>query len=299
MKLKLLIVEDHEPIQELFQTFLGDKHDLEFASTGIDGYALASSKNYDLIISDLNLPGMEGLAMMRKLRDSGVNTPFVVITGHNTLKNELDSFRLGALDFLVKPFGFGAVSNILARFQKNFILSNKNKSSKHLSLSARKSSFLLNSLMREIQNYTEILLDEVQSLPNVTKNDLLILKVVLFELLANAIEHGSAGIGYEEKCELMKREENEYIDYVDSVCSKNDRKVRVDVSYSAEEICLTIEDEGDGFNPQSVPDPTLDPMANLLSGRGIFITKLNIDSLTYNAKGNVVTAVRKLRNKIR
>ncbi|MBE7410659.1 MAG: response regulator [Leptospiraceae bacterium] len=295
MKLNLLIVEDHEPIRELFQAFLGEKHNLEFASTGTEGLQLASEKNYDLIISDLNLPELEGLEMMQKLREKDINTPFVVITGHNTMKNELESFRLGALDFLVKPFGFDAISAILEKFQKNFFITEKKKLMGYHYLQSRKSSFILNSVMSEIQNYVKIILNEVENLPSVSKNDILVLKVILFELLANAIEHGNAGIGYDEKHELMKKEEIEYMNYIDSICAKSNKKVKVEICYSSAEVEVSIEDEGDGFDVESVPDPRLDPMKNLLSGRGIFITRLNIDSLTYNSKGNKVKAIRKLK----
>ncbi len=294
MKLKLLIVEDHEPIQELFRTFIGDYNELDFASNGIDGFSLARQKQYDLIISDLNLPEMEGLEMMRRLRESDVRTPFIVITGHNTLKNEIDSFRLGALDFLVKPFSFDTVSNILERFKKNFLSQKKIKSSKSVFLKSKINLFTIDSVMGEIPDYVEIILSEIHSLHGVKDSDLLVLKVVLFELLANAIEHGNAGVGYLEKQEMLEKEEKDYIEHIDSICMVNKKKVYVELSYSQAEIRLTIQDEGSGFNPTAVPDPTINPRQNILSGRGIFIAKLNIDKLEYNEKGNIVTAIRKL-----
>lgn len=103
--LKVLLVEDHKNVAEvIFDYFEDSEFELDYAATGCGGLELANSNNYDCIVLDLMLPGMNGLDICKQLRDSGDDTPIIMLTARDTDEDMLLGFDTGADDYLVKPF---------------------------------------------------------------------------------------------------------------------------------------------------------------------------------------------------
>lgn len=104
--IRILIVEDNPDIAENIAEYLElQGHVLDFAMDGIGGLHLALTENYDAIILDIMLPGLDGLTFCRKLREEGgKQTPVLMLTARDTLSDKLEGFDAGADDYLVKPF---------------------------------------------------------------------------------------------------------------------------------------------------------------------------------------------------
>jgi DNA-binding response OmpR family regulator len=104
--LRILIVEDNIDIAENIADYLEVKgHVLDFAMDGIGGLHLALTQDYDAIVLDVMLPGMDGLTFCSKLREHGAKqTPVLMLTARDTLSDKLEGFEAGADDYLVKPF---------------------------------------------------------------------------------------------------------------------------------------------------------------------------------------------------
>jgi anti-sigma regulatory factor (Ser/Thr protein kinase) len=145
-----------------------------------------------------------------------------------------------------------------------------------------------------INYYVNLLILNLQNLPNFREEDQLAMKVTLYELISNAIEHGTAGLNYNDKKKYLESSSSDYFNYIDERCKGTDKRVRVYTSYTPTELEVTIEDDGDGFDPSKIPNPITGSSVNLYSGRGIFLTKLNIDEIHFNEKGNSVRVIRKL-----
>lgn len=103
---RILIIEDNIDISENIADYLEFKgHILDFAFDGISGLHLAIAEEHDVILLDLMLPGMDGLELCRKLRQTNVRpVPIIMLTARDTLKDKLDGFNAGADDYMVKPF---------------------------------------------------------------------------------------------------------------------------------------------------------------------------------------------------
>lgn len=102
----MLIVEDNTDLAENVADYLKEQGYLvDCARDGIGGLHLAVTKEYDVIILDVMLPGMDGLSFCRKLRaEAEVQTPVLMLTARDTLPDKLEGFGAGADDYLVKPF---------------------------------------------------------------------------------------------------------------------------------------------------------------------------------------------------
>ncbi len=109
--MKILVVEDDEMISDAVVEYLSDQHyAVEAAYDGKSAWDLLEVFTYDLILLDVMLPEMDGIALCRKLRGKGMDIPILMLTAKDTLDNKIEGLDAGADDYLVKPFELGELS---------------------------------------------------------------------------------------------------------------------------------------------------------------------------------------------
>jgi two-component system OmpR family response regulator len=117
--MKLLIVEDDKEAAAYLKRALSEAgHTVDHAAAGRDGLMLAAVEPYDVIILDRMLPEVDGLAILRTIRASGVKTPVLLLTAMGGIDDRVEGLDAGGDDYLVKPFAFAellARVNALAR----------------------------------------------------------------------------------------------------------------------------------------------------------------------------------------
>lgn len=113
--MRILVVEDeHKISHSIKQGLEQEKYAVDIAYTGTDGYDLASSEEFDLIILDRLLPEMDGVTICKKLREVKIHTPILMLTAKGQLEDKVTGLDAGADDYLVKPFAF---EELLARIR--------------------------------------------------------------------------------------------------------------------------------------------------------------------------------------
>lgn len=114
--MRLLVIEDNRDIAANLGDYLEDRgHTVDYAADGVTGLHLAVVNEFDAIVLDLNLPGIDGIEVCRKLRMEGrKQTPVLMLTARDSLESKLAGFESGADDYLVKPF---ALQEVEARLQ--------------------------------------------------------------------------------------------------------------------------------------------------------------------------------------
>lgn len=104
---RILIVEDEKKIADILQFGLSENgFSADVAYDGGRGYALFKEQQYDLVILDINLPGMNGYELCRRIRSLNLNIPIIFLTSLIELNDKIVGYNQGADDFLVKPFEF-------------------------------------------------------------------------------------------------------------------------------------------------------------------------------------------------
>jgi two-component system, OmpR family, copper resistance phosphate regulon response regulator CusR len=104
---KLLLIEDSARLRTALQHGLRRAgHTVEAAKDGPEGLALAMAGDQDVIVLDLMLPGMDGLTVLRRLRAQGKTTHVLILSARDLVEDRVQGLRLGADDYLVKPFSF-------------------------------------------------------------------------------------------------------------------------------------------------------------------------------------------------
>ncbi len=102
---RILIIEDERSIQRLIEyDLLQLSYEVDSAFDGIEGYKKASSSNYNVILLDVMLPGMNGMEICKKLRDDGNNSYIIMLTAVDDEYNKIKGLEVGADDYVTKPF---------------------------------------------------------------------------------------------------------------------------------------------------------------------------------------------------
>jgi two-component system OmpR family response regulator len=102
----LLVEDDPETAEYLDEGLRGENHELHVAADGRSGLLRAASEPWDLLIIDRMLPGLDGLALVRTLRASGITTPVLFLTTMGGIDDRVAGLNAGGDDYLVKPFAF-------------------------------------------------------------------------------------------------------------------------------------------------------------------------------------------------
>ena len=119
---KLLVIDDERSIRNTLKEILADEgHDVDVAENGTQGLEMAQKGSYDLIFSDIKMPGMDGMELLSKLKEptpgpslegremESAETPVVMITGHGDVETAVQALKMGAYDFLLKPLDLNRI----------------------------------------------------------------------------------------------------------------------------------------------------------------------------------------------
>jgi two-component system, OmpR family, response regulator len=113
--MRILVVEDEHKIANSIKKGLEQElFAVDVAYDGDEGYDLASSEEYDLIILDLMLPKLDGVSICKKLREESIHTPILILTAKGQIGDKVEGLDAGADDYLTKPFSF---EELLARIR--------------------------------------------------------------------------------------------------------------------------------------------------------------------------------------
>jgi len=103
---EILLIEDHRDIAEMVSDHLeSEGFVIDYADNGLLGFKLGANNDYDAIILDLMLPGLDGVKLCERFRrEERINSPILMLTARDTLEDKLSGFEAGADDYLIKPF---------------------------------------------------------------------------------------------------------------------------------------------------------------------------------------------------
>jgi DNA-binding response OmpR family regulator len=105
--MRILIVEDERKVAEMVSRGLkAEHHAIDVAENGDTGWAMAHTYDYDMVILDLGLPGMDGRELLKRIRQRNIRIPILILTARDAMSSKVESFEAGADDYLTKPFAF-------------------------------------------------------------------------------------------------------------------------------------------------------------------------------------------------
>src|SRR5687768_11739008 len=115
LKSRILIVDDEHEITEILKDLLSEEHDCQTVGSAEGALALLEETDFQLVISDITMPGMSGLEMLPFVKRISPNVVVVMISGMQTVESAIGALRLGAFDYLMKPFDLRQVEAVVKR----------------------------------------------------------------------------------------------------------------------------------------------------------------------------------------
>jgi len=127
---KILIIEDEAAIRRVLTKIIAEENDsyeVENAEDGLEGLKMIQSKDYDLVLCDIKMPKMDGVEVLKKVTDAGIDVPMVMISGHGDLDTAVETMRMGAFDYISKPPDLNRLLNTVrnALDKKQLVVENK------------------------------------------------------------------------------------------------------------------------------------------------------------------------------
>jgi DNA-binding NtrC family response regulator len=169
---KILVVEDSKPLREMLVHVLKD--DQTHADSAKDGKEALDRYNnapYDLIITDLNMPEVTGVELIKKIREQDELVEFIIITGYASLESAVEAIKAGAFDYIVKPFKVEELKVAVRNVRDKVILKKKNKA-----LMEKLSSFyeeIDRYKYTKVTSWTEKIIKEIENLNRLRQEGLL------------------------------------------------------------------------------------------------------------------------------
>jgi DNA-binding NtrC family response regulator len=111
---RVLVVDDNEVILDILKQFLGRGYTVEVVGNASLALASVVQKTPDVILLDVRMPGVDGLSLLKSLRDMGVQTPVFVMTGYDSTQVAMEALEKGATGYLPKPFDLLHLDRLIA-----------------------------------------------------------------------------------------------------------------------------------------------------------------------------------------
>jgi CheY-like chemotaxis protein len=299
---KILVVDDSAVDRtltgSLLQKHAGQFHcdpssgiKVVYAGDGKEALEVVARELPDLVLTDLQMPHMNGLELVEAVKERYPAVPIILMTAHGSEEIACQALQSGAASYVPKRH----LARDLAETVADILgVTGANRFRQRLldeCWMQTETTFLLPNDLSHITPLVSHLQENVARMKLCDQNGLIRVAVALREALTNAILHGNLEIS----SELRERDDHAYTDMIKSRQQEepyDDRYVHITARETRSEARYTIRDEGPGFDIDNLPDPT-DP-ANLekVSGRGMLLIRTFMDEVRHNSKGNEITMVK-------
>lgn len=264
-----------------------------FASHGKEALENLRQQAPDVVLTDLLMPEMDGLELVRAIRVQHPLVPVILMTAHGSEDLAIQALRNGAASYVPKK----SLARDLAETLDGVLSASQSNRREQLVLDClvrHETHYRLNNDVALVAPMVGHLEHQLERMKLCEPSGLVLVGVALHEALTNAILHGNLGLS----SEFRETNEKEYYRQVVERRTQPpwcDRRVQVRVTLTGQEAVFVVRDEGEGFDPDVLPDPT-DP-ANLerISGRGLLLIQTFMDHVEHNETGNQITMVKRRR----
>ena len=288
----VLIVDD-SPMDRHLAGALVQKMDgwnAAFAGDGIEALGLIERQRPDVVLTDMLMPEMDGLQLVQAVHAKYPLVPVILMTAHGSEDLAIRALQSGAASYVPKK----SLARDLAETLEQILNAARAKSGQRRvldSLTQLELNFVIDNDTSLIPALVGHLEGDLERMRLAEPSGLILLGVALHEALTNAILHGNL----EVQSELRETDEKQYHRLAQERRTQGpyrDRRVFLTATLTRHEATFVVRDEGQGFDPALLPDPT-DP-ANLgkVSGRGLLLIQTFMDRVEHNERGNQITMIK-------
>jgi CheY-like chemotaxis protein len=294
----VLIVDDSPVDRKLIGGLLNRDSDwtIEYAENGAKALARMQIVDVDVIVTDLNMPEMDGLDLVRAVRVQYPDLPVILITGQGSESLAIEALEQGAASYVPKQRLAEMLSETLDQVLG---MVRADRSYARLIECVDRTEFTFT--LRNDPALIDPLVDMVQQMVGGMRLCDAIWRVrvgiALEQALLNALYRGNLEISPEQMLEareaLLKGEGGDLISQRSSQAPYSERTIHVDIAITKDEARFLVRDQGPGFDVASAPAPGDAGALEREGGRGLVLMRTFMDEVTFNDKGNEVTMIKR------
>lgn len=294
----VLIVDDSAVDRRLVQGLLDKQSgwNVDFAENGKDALSRLQANKPDIVVTDMQMPEMDGLDLVRAVRIHFTDLPVILMTGKGSESLAVEALEQGAASYVPKSQLSQMLPDVI---EQVMALVRADRSYEKLveCMARNEFSFNLTNDPALIDPLVDLVQQMVYGMRLCDSIERVRVGVALEQALLNALYRGNlelAADDIERSRELLLQGKNG--DLVAHRCKETpycERSIQVDVRITPEEARFVIRDEGPGFDVSSLPQPGDPGTLEQEGGRGLVLMRTFMDEVTYNEQGNEVTMVKR------
>jgi len=290
---RVLIVDDN-PLDLRVAAKLVEAEGMEtaFARNGREAIDQLSAGRPDLVLTDLDMPHVNGLELVREVRRSHPSLPIVLMTARGSEETAVEALRTGAASYVPKRNLKRDLGPTLQMVLAAASLRDERRKVLGL-MESTESRFVIGYEPREPAALVSYCQDALRMMSLCDDAEMVRVGTALTEAIQNAVDHGNLEL------DSRLREEGDGMGYHDlgrrraGESPYKDRRVHVTARLTPAEATFVVRDDGPGFDPASRPDPTAPENLALSYGRGLMLIHTFMDEVRFNDRGNEITMVQR------
>jgi len=262
-----------------------------YASNGREALEVIARDAPDLVLSDLQMPEMDGLELVETIRSRFASLPVILMTAHGSEETAIQALRKGATNYVAKR---NLARELVATVMSVLDLARADRGQQQIlgRLTHTEASFVIENDLRFIPSLLVQLELSLARMQLCDPTGWLRVAVALRDALVNAIYHGNL----ELTSQLLEQDEARFIELAERRPHEPpyaDRRVHVTARETRTEATYVIRDDGHGFDPSALPHPTAPENLDRPTGRGLFLIRTFMDEVRHNASGNEITMIKR------
>lgn len=288
----ILVVDDSAMDRRLATGLLEKEggYQILIATNGLEALQVLKQQPVDLVLTDMQMDQMDGLELVEAVRADYPLTPVILMTALGSEEIAVRALEKGAASYVAKR---RLQLDLLEIVQQVLDNSDENRTQSRLMhrMSRNEFSFVLNNDLSLVHSMVKYLQHTLRCVRLTDESDRLRVGIAVEEALLNALYHGNL----EVSSDLKETDPNLFEETARQRSLEEpyrNRRIFVDALVSRESASFTVRDEGQGFDPSSLPDPCDLENLEKPSGRGILLMRSFMDEIIFNERGNEVTLVK-------
>ena len=294
---QILVVDDSAVERRLVGGLLENEgyYKLEFANDGRAALEVIADRPIDLLVTDLQMPDVDGLQLVRELGLRGSDLPIILMTAHGSESVAIEALRAGAAGYVPKD---QLADSLVDSIERVLAITNTSKTTNKLAdcLNDTQLEFVLENDPSLIEPLVHLVQEDIRGVGFNNGTTRLQLAIALEHALLNAMYRGNLEVTATDM--EVARESQVLGRDTDPVQQRRaeppycDRRLYVNISIAADEIRFVVKDDGPGFDVEKLANPSPETVAQSGRGRGILLMRTFMDDVCYNDAGNEVTLVK-------
>ncbi len=287
----VLVVDDSAIDRRLAGALLSKRgHTVVYAEDGKRALEEIVKARPDVVVTDLQMPEMTGLELVEAIRAQFPALPVVLMTAHGSEQIAMLALRTGAASYVPKKRLAADLGDTVDAIVA--ISADVDRISTVDPLDAQEVRFLLGPDLSDLAEVVGQLESHLKQVGFLSETSVMQVAVALREAIVNAIVHGNL----EVSSELLEGGGSTFQQLVEQRRSQSpwrDRTVAVTARYAPDEVRYVVTDEGRGFDPSTLPDPTDVSNLEKTHGRGLMLIRMFMDEVSFNERGNEIRMVKR------